>query len=45
MTVDELKECFRLPKKTYRDYKNEAFIYDLGAWWMRFIGKERGGKR
>lgn len=45
MTVEELKECFELPKKTYRDYKNEGFIYDIGAWGMRLLGKERGGKR
>lgn len=45
MTVEELKECFNLPKKTYHDYKNEEFIYDFGAWLMRLMGKERGGKR
>lgn len=45
MTVEELQECFKLPKKTYQDYKNEEFIYDFGAWLMRLMGKERGGKR
>ena len=45
MTVEELQKCFKLPKKTYHDYKNEEFIYDFGAWLMRLMGKERGGKR
>ncbi len=45
MSVEELRRCFNLPKKTYMDYKNESFIYNIGAWAMRLMGKERGGKR
>lgn len=45
MSTEELRKCFNLPKKTYKDYKNEATIYELGAYILRKLGKERGGKR
>jgi N-acetyl sugar amidotransferase len=45
ITVDELKSYFALPKKTYRDYKNQEDIYRIGARVMRALGIERGGKR
>jgi N-acetyl sugar amidotransferase len=45
MTLDELKGYMALPKKTYRDYKNQESIYQIGAWVMRAVGIERGGKR
>ncbi len=32
-------------RKTYRDYKNQAWLYDLGAKAMRMMKLERGGKR
>ena len=44
-SVEELQECFNLPNKTYKDYANQEFIYDLGAKVLRFFGKELGGKR
>lgn len=44
-TVDELMACMRLPKKTYRDYKNQQGLYQMGARAMRALGMERGGKR
>jgi hypothetical protein len=34
-----------MPKKTYKDYKSQNMIYDLGAKAMRALGLERGGKR
>lgn len=43
--VDELMGYMKLPKKTYRDYKNQREIYDVGARVMRALGLERGGKR
>ncbi len=45
ITVDELKSYLTLPKKTYRDYKNQEDIYRIGARVMRALGIERGGKR
>ncbi|HAJ45580.1 MAG TPA: LPS biosynthesis protein [Alphaproteobacteria bacterium] len=45
ITVDELKSYLALPKKTYRDYKNQEDIYRIGARVMRALGIERGGKR
>lgn len=45
MTVSELKECFDSPNKTYKDYKNQESIYNIGATIMRNLGLVRGGKR
>lgn len=45
ITVDELNSYMDLPKKTYRDYKNQRQIYDYGARVMRALGLEIGGKR
>lgn len=45
MTIDELQACMALPKKTYRDYRNQEEVYRLGARTMRMLGIELGGKR
>ncbi len=45
MTVHDLQDCFDGPNKTYRDYKNQEGIYNLGASLMRKLGLVRGGKR
>jgi N-acetyl sugar amidotransferase len=45
ITVDELMGYMALPKKTYRDYRSQEWIYRIGAWVMRALGIERGGKR
>lgn len=45
ITSDELIKYMHLPKKTYRDYKSQRYIYDIGAKVMRFFGLEAGGKR
>ena len=45
VTVDELMGYMALPKKTYRDYKNQEEIYRIGARVMRILGIELGGKR
>jgi len=34
-----------MPKKTYKDYKSQESIYNLGAKAMRLLGLEKGGKR
>ena len=45
ITVDELMSYMKLPKKTYKDYKNQMWIYNIGAKAMRALGLEKGGKR
>lgn len=45
VSVDELNSYMNLPKKTYRDYKSNYWIYNMGASMMKAIGLERGGKR
>ena len=45
ITVDELMSYMKLPKKTYKDYKNQEEIYKLGARAMKTLGLEIGGKR
>lgn len=45
ISVDELMSYMALPKKTYRDYRNQEEIYRIGAKAMRALGVELGGKR
>ena len=45
ISVDELDKYFRSPLKSYKDYKNQEFVYEIGSRVMRFLGKEKGGKR
>jgi N-acetyl sugar amidotransferase len=43
--IDELWSYFHAPKKTYKDYRSQESIYNVGAAVMRFLGLEKGGKR
>lgn len=43
--VNELRSYFDAPNKSYRDYKNQQIVYDIGAKAMRTLGLELGGKR
>ncbi|WP_299430989.1 N-acetyl sugar amidotransferase [uncultured Maribacter sp.] len=45
ITVEELQGYMDAPNKTYKDYKSQDSIYNIGAKMMRLIGLERGGKR
>ncbi len=45
ITKEELWGYFNAPKKTYKDYKSQESIYNLGASFLKFIGLEKGGKR
>jgi len=45
ISIDDLNGYMNLPKKTYKDYKNQRQLYDLGARAMRILGLEIGGKR
>lgn len=45
ISVDELNGYMNLPLKTYRDYKSQRWVYDIGAKVMKILGLEVGGKR
>lgn len=45
ITVKELNGYLNAPNKTYRDYKSQQYIYNIGAFFMRLFGIEKGGKR
>lgn len=45
ITPEELQKYFELPNKTYKDYKNQEWVYDIGAFVLRSLGLEKGGKR
>ena len=45
ITVKELQSYMELPKKTYKDYKSQQSIYNLGAKVLKALGLEIGGKR
>ena len=45
ISVEELQSYMDAPNKTYKDYKSQDNIYNIGAKVMRFIGLEKGGKR
>ena len=45
ISTDELESYMDLPKKTYKDYNSQDFIYHLGAKILKTIGIEKGGKR
>lgn len=45
ISTEELQSYMEAPNKTYQDYKNQMWIYDIGAKVMRMLGLEKGGKR
>ena len=45
ISVEELQGYMDAPNKTYKDYKNQMEIYDIGAKVLRMLGIEKGGKR
>ena len=45
ISTEELRSYLTAPKKTYRDYKSQRALYDVGARVMRLLGLEVGGKR
>lgn len=45
ISTDELMSYMHGPHRTYEDYKNMEWIYDMGATAMRWLGLEKGGKR
>jgi N-acetyl sugar amidotransferase len=45
ITVEELRGYHTMPKKTYKDYKNQEWLFDLGAKTLKLLGVERAIKR
>jgi N-acetyl sugar amidotransferase len=45
ITTEELRSYFNAPKRTFKDYKSQENIYNLGASILRLLGLEKGGKR
>jgi N-acetyl sugar amidotransferase len=45
ISVEELQSYMDAPNKTYKDYKSQESIYNMGAKIMRALGLEKGGKR
>ena len=45
ISTEEIMGYFHEPNKTYKDYRNMQFIYNLGAKVLKAIGLEKGGKR
>ena len=45
ISTEELQLYMDSPKKNYKDYKSQDFIYRIGAKLLKLVGIERGGKR
>ena len=45
ISEDQLLTYFESKNKTYKDYKNQMWIYSIGAKILRILGVEKGGKR
>lgn len=45
ISVAELQSYLDAPNKTYRDYRSQENFYTVGAWVMKSLGLELGGKR
>ena len=45
ISAEELQSYMDAPNKTYKDYKSQDSIYNIGAKVMSALGLEKGGKR
>lgn len=45
ISVDELRSYHSMPLKSYRDYANQQWLFDIGAKAMKALGIERAIKR
>jgi len=45
ISVEEMQSYMDAPFKSYRDYRSQAGVYQLGSWAMRLGGLTLGGKR
>lgn len=45
ISLDELRYYHTMPLKTYKDYKNQEWLFDMGARVLKALGVERAVKR
>jgi len=45
ISADELRNYHEMPRKSFRDYRNQEWMFDLGARFLKFIGAEKATKR
>ena len=45
ISADDLRHYHEMPKKSYKDYKNREWMFDLGALVLKKLGVERSVKR
>lgn len=45
ITPEELRAYFNAPKKSYKDYKSQQNLFNLGAKILKFLGAEKSIKR
>lgn len=45
ISVEELKGYFDAPKRTYKDYRSQEYLYVIGARAMKFCGLDLGCRR
>jgi hypothetical protein len=45
ISVDELKKYQDLPKKSYKDYKSQQYLFNIGAKVLHLLGVEKSIKR
>lgn len=45
ISVENLKEFFYAEKKSHNDYKNQEWMFNLGAKALKFLGREKSIKR
>ena len=45
VSVSDINHYFNLPKRNYKSYRSQKYIYNFGSFIMRFLNLELGGKR
>ena len=45
ISVDELKSYHSMPLKTYKDYKNQEFLFTLGSRLTRLLAIDKNAKK
>lgn len=45
VSVEELRRYHEMPRKTWRDYRNQAWIFDIGSRVLKALGVEKSVKR
>jgi hypothetical protein len=45
ISVDELKKYHSMPNKSFRDYKNQEYLFTFGSRVMRFMGIDKNAKK